>query len=45
MPVSEQGIFTDRYTQIPRALIFVTREELCFINQRLTKQTYLAKPL
>ena len=27
MPVSEQGIFTDRYTLIPRALIFVTREE------------------
>jgi len=27
MPVSEQGIFSDRYTLIPRALIFVTREE------------------
>ncbi|MEN8240478.1 MAG: NUDIX domain-containing protein [Chloroflexota bacterium] len=27
MPVSEQGIFTNRYTLIPRVLIFVTREE------------------
>jgi 8-oxo-dGTP diphosphatase len=27
MPVSEQGIFHDRYTLIPRALVFVTRGE------------------
>ena len=27
MPASDQGIYKDRYTLIPRALVFVTRED------------------
>ncbi len=45
MPRSDQGVFTDRYTLIPRTLIFVTREDHVLLlkgspNKRLWANLY-----